>query len=681
MDRPTGARRRTPGRTSDVDRRPDPYDREVLPPPGILLVALLIALIVLVPARRLQLAGVSSRTIGLYALGLWALATLVAIRPGATRILVPILLVAYLAPFVAAPDAVARFLRRGRGGTDRAERRPGSTTDEERHAAGRPPGRWLTRPRPCPARSRSTAAASSSRATSRSSRRCWRRPRRASRTGEPIRIAVVPTAAARGRPDLAAANGVAAFERVAAGAGRPVRAASVPVVDAASAADPELADQLRGRAPHPLPRRRPGPDPAHPARDRRPGGDRGGPRRRRRPGRRECRGDGDGAVHLDARTGSWPARDRARAWSSRRMRTRPPGRGSWRSSARWLPPGIGLLGLAERTGVIVSADEPWLVAGEGEVRWLRLGHDRDASSPGTATASTGRGCRGPRSARLVTGPEPILAVCATDLGWRLDPAVTFLNHGSLRGLPRADVLAAHQALRDRLERRADPLPDARAARALSTRLASAVGAFLSADPDGLAFVPNATTGVNTVLPACSVRAGRRAADQRPRVQRDHQRDAADGRADRGAGGHRARSPSPSPARTRSWTRCWPPSRRGPGWLVVSHVTSPTALVLPDRAARRASSTARGIDTLVDGPMRPGWCRSTLDAPRAAYWTGNGHKWLCGPKGTGFLWVRADRREADPPARRVARRERTADRTGRGSASSSTGSGRPTRPAT
>ncbi len=88
----------------------------MLPPPWILAVALVLALIVLIPARRLQLAGVTSRTIGLYAICLWALATLVAIRPGATRVLIPILLVAYLAPFVAAPDAVARFLRRGRGG-------------------------------------------------------------------------------------------------------------------------------------------------------------------------------------------------------------------------------------------------------------------------------------------------------------------------------------------------------------------------------------------------------------------------------------------------------------------------------------------------------------------------------------------------------------------------------------
>jgi hypothetical protein len=96
-------------------RRLGPYHRAV-PPPMILAVALVLALIVLIPARRLQVAGMSSRTIGLYALGLWALATFVAIRPGATRILIPILLMAYLAPFVAAPDAVARFLRRGRGG-------------------------------------------------------------------------------------------------------------------------------------------------------------------------------------------------------------------------------------------------------------------------------------------------------------------------------------------------------------------------------------------------------------------------------------------------------------------------------------------------------------------------------------------------------------------------------------
>jgi hypothetical protein len=81
-------------------------------PPWLLALALVIGLLVLIPARRLQLSGFASRTIGAYTLLLWVFAMLVAIRPGATRVLIPMLLVAYLAPFVAGPDTVRRVLRR-----------------------------------------------------------------------------------------------------------------------------------------------------------------------------------------------------------------------------------------------------------------------------------------------------------------------------------------------------------------------------------------------------------------------------------------------------------------------------------------------------------------------------------------------------------------------------------------
>lgn len=84
--------------------------------PWLLAVALVLGLIILIPARRLQLAGVSRRAASIYATLLWLGAMLLAIRPVGTRFLIPILLIAYLAPFVAAPDTVRRVLARGRDG-------------------------------------------------------------------------------------------------------------------------------------------------------------------------------------------------------------------------------------------------------------------------------------------------------------------------------------------------------------------------------------------------------------------------------------------------------------------------------------------------------------------------------------------------------------------------------------
>jgi hypothetical protein len=85
-----------------------------MPAPWLLALALVVGLLVLIPARRLHTALVDPRVIALYALGLWALAMLVAIRPIGARFLIPILLIAYLAPFVAAPEQVRRVLYRGK---------------------------------------------------------------------------------------------------------------------------------------------------------------------------------------------------------------------------------------------------------------------------------------------------------------------------------------------------------------------------------------------------------------------------------------------------------------------------------------------------------------------------------------------------------------------------------------
>jgi hypothetical protein len=85
---------------------------------------LIIALLVLLPARRLQLAGFRARWIAAYFVVTWSLGFFLAIRPVAARFLVPILVLLYIAPFVSAPERMTALVRRRPGGRGEPPRPP-----------------------------------------------------------------------------------------------------------------------------------------------------------------------------------------------------------------------------------------------------------------------------------------------------------------------------------------------------------------------------------------------------------------------------------------------------------------------------------------------------------------------------------------------------------------------------
>jgi isopenicillin-N epimerase len=240
-------------------------------------------------------------------------------------------------------------------------------------------------------------------------------------------------------------------------------------------------------------------------------------------------------------------------------------------------------------------------------------------------------------------PTPQLTPQELARYWPLDPDITFLNHGSFGACPWP-VLHAQSEWRARMER--EPV------RFLATELEghldqarARLGEFLHADPDDLAFVPNATTGVNTVLRSLDLQPG----DEVLSTDHDYNACLNTIRATThhaGASCRVVRLPFPVASADEVVETILAGVTPRTRLAVISHITSPTALVLPiDRIV--AEMAARGVDTLVD-EAHTGVVPTDLTARGAAYSTGNLHKWLCAPKGAGFLHVRRDRQDQIQP---------------------------------
>jgi len=226
----------------------------------------------------------------------------------------------------------------------------------------------------------------------------------------------------------------------------------------------------------------------------------------------------------------------------------------------------------------------------------------------------------------------------------LRPDIIFLNHGSFGACPRP-VFERYQAWQLELERQPVEFLGRRYD-ALMAESRAALADYLGTSAQNLVYVPNATHGLNVVARSLALQPDDEI------LSCDHEYGALDRTwqficAKQGA--HYRRQAVPLPVYEAAevveaiWAGVTPHTRV----LFLSHVTSPTALILPiaDLIQR---ARAANIITVIDGAHAPGQIPLNLAELGADFYVGNCHKWLLSPKGAAFLYARPERQELLEP---------------------------------
>lgn len=248
--------------------------------------------------------------------------------------------------------------------------------------------------------------------------------------------------------------------------------------------------------------------------------------------------------------------------------------------------------------------------------------------------------------RLASGAGIVGAVSAADRMdsgfWPLSPELTFLNHGSYGAVPRP-VLERQAELRARMER--DPVRFFKVdLERLTDEVRVSLARYLNCRANDLAPMPNATVALCTVL-ANAARDLKLGPGDEVLVT-DHEYMSVVNELERvcratGAKVVKAKIPFPieDPAEvTEAVLSAVTPRTK---LAFVAHITSATSLIFPITAIVRGLMS-RGVEVCVDGAHTPGQVQIDIDSLAPTYYVGSCHKWLSCPKGTGFLWVRADK---------------------------------------
>ena len=219
----------------------------------------------------------------------------------------------------------------------------------------------------------------------------------------------------------------------------------------------------------------------------------------------------------------------------------------------------------------------------------------------------------------------------------LDPDIVFLNHGSFGATPRP-VFEVYQQWQRELERQPVEFLGRRAGTLLE-EARSALADYVRCRPDEIVYVTNPTTAINLIARSLNLQPGDEI------LSTDHEYGALE-RTWRfiskktGAIFHRQPIPLPVTSRDEIVETFWAGVTPNTRVIFISQITSPTALIFPVEQICHKARQA-GILTIVDGAHAPGQIPLDLAALDADFYSGACHKWLMAPKGSAFLYARAE----------------------------------------
>jgi len=216
----------------------------------------------------------------------------------------------------------------------------------------------------------------------------------------------------------------------------------------------------------------------------------------------------------------------------------------------------------------------------------------------------------------------------------LDTGVTFLNHGSFGAVPKP-VFEEYQQWQKDLERQPVEFLGRRIT-ALMGESRKALGMYLGAHADNLIYTQNVTISLNMVAHSLELGPGDEV------LSTDHEYGAMDRMwrflsKERGFQYIQKKINLPITSRNVFVDQFWEGVTPNTRVIFISHITSPTAIIFPvEEIITRAK--AAGILTIVDGAHVAGQLDLRLDQLGADFYGGNLHKWLCAPKGAGYLYA-------------------------------------------